>query len=146
FTAGRGEVQASRVGDDAAHVTGNLPTRKLTTETGVNGPAVGLGVVGNQVVALQQTLVHVSVAAVDLVRGVRQDVSGVDTGQSGTVQRLTAVEHGEVDTATDGVGHVGLNLRVQAVRVGPRELLRHRDDGRKLDRGERPGTPADARG
>src|SRR5690606_1077849 len=40
----------------------------------------------------------------------------------------------------------GLNLRVQAVRVGPRELLRHRDDGRKLDRGERPGTPADARG
>src|SRR5690606_12150544 len=30
--------------------------------------------------------------------------------------------------------------------VGPRELLRHRDDGRKLDRGERPGTPADARG
>src|SRR5690606_2245995 len=92
------------------------------------------------------TLDHVSVAEVDLVRGVRQDVSGVDTGQSGTVQRLTAVEHGEVDTTTDGIGHVGLNLRVQAGRVGPRELLRHRDDGRKLDRGERPGTPADARG
>src|SRR5690606_30509262 len=101
-TAGRGEVQASRVSDVAVHVTG-----KLTTETGVNGPAVELVVFGNQVVALKQTLDHVSVAEVDLVRGVRQDVSGVDTGQSGTVQRLTAVEHGEVDTATDGVGHVG---------------------------------------
>src|SRR5690606_34475813 len=32
------------------------------------------------------------------------------------------------------------------VRVGPRELLRHRDGGRKLDRGERPGAPTDARG
>src|SRR5690606_37179927 len=145
-TAARGQVQVSGVSDVAAHVTGNLRTRKLTTETGGNGPAVELVVFGNQVVALKQTLDHVSVDEVDLVRGVRQDVSGVDTGQSGTVQRLTAVEHGEVDTATDGVGQVGPKLRVQAVRVGPRELLRHRDDGRKLDRGERPGTPADARG
>src|SRR5690606_5110705 len=66
-TAGRGEVQASRVSDVAVHVTGNLRTRKLTTETGVNGPAVELVVFGNQVVALKQTLDHVSVAEVDLV-------------------------------------------------------------------------------
>src|SRR5690606_30275584 len=145
-TAGRSEVQASRVSDVAVHVTGNLRTRKLTTETGVNGPAVELVVLGNQVVALKQTFNHVAGAEVDLVGGVRQDVSGVDTGQSGTAQRLTSVEHGKVDTATNGVGHVGLNLGVQAVRVGPRELLRHRAHGRKLDRGERPGTPADARG
>src|SRR5690606_42020603 len=81
-----------------------------------------------------------------LVGGVRQYVSRVDSGLIGPARRVTSVEHGKADTATNGVGHVGLKLRVQAVRVGPRELLRHRDDGRKLDRGERPGTPADARG
>src|SRR5690606_16742848 len=134
ITAGRSEVQASRVGNVAVNVTGNLRTRKLTTETGVNGPAVELVILGNQVVTFKQTLNHVAGAEVDLVGGVRQDVSGVDTGQSGTAQRLTSVEHGKVDTATNGVGHVGLNLRVQAVRVGPRELLRHRDDGVRAGR------------
>src|SRR5690606_10820476 len=58
--AGRGEVQASRVSDVAVHVTGNLRTRKLTTETGVNGPAVERVVLGNQVVTFKQTLNHVS--------------------------------------------------------------------------------------
>src|SRR5690606_7848651 len=62
------------------------------------------------------------------------------TNQRGPAQRVHVVENSQVGRTRDRAGELSRKLRVQAVNVLPGELLRHRHDDGKLDRGKRLGA------